>query len=137
MPLALLKEEQERIGRSLRNVAGRIETLQAEHTEISQNLNDVFELLDDCGKAYSLAGDYEKRCFNQALFEKILVHDDLTLTADYSAPYDAIFDSGILEMRGECRNLYYDKVQTHAFFTSMGLSMDNLVRLRGLEPPPD
>jgi uncharacterized protein YukE len=71
IPLHLLKEEQERISKSLRGIANQIEAYQSEYTEIAKNLNHVFELLDDCGRAYKLAGDFERRCFNQAIFSKI------------------------------------------------------------------
>jgi DNA invertase Pin-like site-specific DNA recombinase len=75
VPLNLLKEEQERIGRSLKSISDQIEVFQAEYAVATQNLNDVFELLDDCGRIYGLADDFTRRCLNQALFKKIRVHD--------------------------------------------------------------
>ena len=154
IPLDLLKEEQARIGESLKNIASAMEAYQAEHTEVSQNFNHVFELLDDCGRAYRLADDYQKRCFNQALFERIRVYEDLNIEADYAEPFDAILGTNIFVLKNEfeknirnsngqpnstAHTAFWDFIndentKTSSNFFTTGLSMDFLVRVTGIEP---
>ena len=160
IPLDLLKEEQERIGKSLKGIASQIEAYQAEYTEITKNLDCAFELLDDCGRIYKLADDYTRRCFNQAIFKKIHVHDDLTLEGDYAEPFDTMLDPNIIFVKSEfernainqcdgqpemavhrtliefINSLKTKTSTTICDFFSAGLSKDCLVHPRGLEPPP-
>ena len=158
IPVQLLKEEQDRIGKSLRNINDMIAGHQTEHTESIANLNNVFELLNDCGRAYILAGDFERRCFNQAIFRKIVVHEDLTLDAEYAEPFDAVLNSNVFMLKNEfekhTRNKCNEQPKRSAhctlldfikslhtktsskinnFFTT-GLSTDFLVEIRGFEP---
>ena len=114
----------------------------------------VFELLDDCGRVYKLAGDFERRCFNQAIFREIRVcYDDdsgLTVNADYADPLDVILDSSMFEVKSNFeRNMRNErsemtahvvsildfvpeKVRTTTFFKDDGSSMDLYVRISGL-----
>ncbi|WP_291528543.1 hypothetical protein, partial [Bacteroides sp. UBA939] len=101
VPLHLMKQEQERISRSLKGITSQMAAYQSESTEISHNVHDICELLEDCGEAYRLAGDYERRCFNQALFKRILVYDDLNLEGDYAEPFDALLDPAVFMLKGE------------------------------------
>ena len=101
VPLDLLKEEQERIGRALKNINSTMEAYQAEYVDIAKNFNDVFELLDDCGRAYKKADDFQKRCFNQAIFEKIRVNEDLTIEVEYAEPFDTILDPRVFVLKSE------------------------------------
>ncbi|MCL2754808.1 MAG: hypothetical protein FWD35_03690, partial [Oscillospiraceae bacterium] len=55
IPLNLLKEEQERIGRLLRNIKDEIEAHESEHTEAAANFDLIFELLEDCPSCRFLA----------------------------------------------------------------------------------
>ncbi|MCL2853840.1 MAG: recombinase family protein, partial [Defluviitaleaceae bacterium] len=100
IPLALLKDEQERIGKSLKGIEATMNAHKVRHIEMTKNLNDVFKLLEDCGRVYRMADDYEKRCFNQALFERVRVYDNLTVDADYADPYDLILDPAVFELKG-------------------------------------
>lgn len=63
---------------------------------LKENLRYVFELLKDCGKVYKQADDQSRRYLNQALFKKILVHDDLSLSVEYNAPFEAIVSPSAL-----------------------------------------
>jgi DNA-directed RNA polymerase specialized sigma24 family protein len=155
IPLDLLKEEQERIGRSLKSIASQIEAYQAEYTELTQNLGYAFELIDDCGRVYRLADDYARRCLNQALFKKIRVHEDLTLDVDYDEPFDMILDPKVILVKSEFeRNIQNandgqpESIARHSLidfiytlnaqtsetirkFFSAGLSKDILLQLTG------
>jgi len=101
IPLDLLKEEQDRIVKSLKKIASVMESYQVEYAETSRNFNYIFELLDDCGFAYGLADDSQRRCFNQALFDKIKVYEDLTIEVDYTEPFEILLEPGLLDLKHE------------------------------------
>ena len=101
IPLHLLKEEQDRINRSLKTIADQIKVLQSEYIDIVKHLDGAFELLEDCGRMYDLAGDYERRCFNQAIFSKIKVHEDLSLEPEYAEPFDMLLNSNVCTLKSE------------------------------------
>ena len=130
--------------------------LLAEHTETAKNFDLVFELLQDCGKAYKLANEYQKRCFNQALFKKILVYEELAVEADYVEPFDALLSPAMFELKREFEKSIREKragqpesaallsfletiptktAKTIRNFFSVGLSKSSLVRERRLELP--
>ncbi len=151
IPLHLLKEEQERISKSLNKIVGQMAAYTDEYSQTIVNLDDALTLLEDCGKAYRLASDSERRCFNQALFKRILVYEDLKLDAEYAEPFDALLDSRVFMLKHESEK-YSDtenagqekspaqfslsdlisahKPQTSTFFNGAGLSKDILVRIR-------
>ena len=151
----LLKEEQDRIGRALKNITSQLDAYQAEYEEVTSNLNDVFTLLDDCGLAYKLAEDFERRCFNQALFEKIRAYEDKGIEADFAEPFATLLDPSLFVIKGEferhTRNtqdgrpqkaahlsltalLKKCKTKTSTFFSGAGLSKDFLLPKAGIEP---
>ena len=158
IPLHLLKEEQERIGKSLKNINSSIKAYQMEYTKTTTNINSVFELLDDCGTTYRLAGDFERRCFNQAIFKMIRVHEDLTLDVEYTEPFETLLSPSVFALKSEFEKYFQStkeeqpdstaplslmqllsiiKTQTckkiNNFFGA-SLSTDYLVREAGLEP---
>ena len=158
IPLHLLKDEQERIGKSLKDITGTMAAYQSEYTETAKNFDYVFELLEDCGRAYKLADDFQRRCFNQALFEKIRVYEDLTIEVDYADPFGTLLDPAVFELKREFdKNIhgkgagqpksvallsFLDIVPTKTAkiirnFFSVGLSKSILVPAKGLEPPPN
>ena len=101
IPLQLLKEEQERIGKSLKSITSQMKAYQADYNETADRLSDLFELIEDCGKTYQIASDYERRCFNQALFNKILVHENLSIEVGYTEPFSALLDPNIFILKRE------------------------------------
>jgi hypothetical protein len=143
--LPLLKEEQERINKKLKSIASAIDTHTTEYIGVIGSFSDIFELLEDCGKVYRLAGDFERRCFNQAIFKKIFVHDDLSLDAEYTEPFDMLLNPCVFMLKNEFRKSngqsapttqftlldfigsLKTKVQTATNFFSDGLSMDVIV----------
>ena len=116
IPLHLLKEEQERISKSLNKIVGQMAAYTDEYSQTIVNLDDALTLLEDCGKAYRLASDSERRCFNQALFKKLLVTDDLTVDAEYAEPFDALLNPEIFKKKTK-------KAKTCTNFFSAGLTM--------------
>ena len=155
IPVHLLREEQERLGKSLKSIQNQVEAYSAEYTETTKNLNLAFELLDDCGKIYRLADDFERRCFNQAIFKRILVREDLTLEVEYAKPFNIILDPRVFMLKSQFEKMFNDNdgqcihtARQTAFdvlnllklkpavkiFLTAGLSNDCLVREAGLEP---
>ena len=147
LPLDLLKEEQDRIGKSLGSIKSRMAGCQAEYAEIAKNMGLALELLDDCGNMYRQADDSQRRGFNQAIFTRILVHEDLTLEMEYAEPFDTLLNSKIFILKSqferflqkECdgrpertsRRTLADflaslKTQTSSIFHTAGLSIDFL-----------
>ena len=64
-------------------------------------MRSVFELLDDCGRMYKFAGEFERRRFNQAIFGKIRVHEDLTLDVEYCEPFNTLLDPNVFVLKSE------------------------------------
>ena len=111
----------------------------------------MFTLLDDCGKAYRLADGFERRCFNQALFEKIRTYDDKGVEADFAEPFASLLDSSIFMLKNEYARIQdgqpnevahlafatlmkKSKIKTSTFFTGTGLSKSTYLPEAGLEP---
>ena len=147
VPLDLLKEEQARIGDSLRNITGAMEAHQSEHSEITENIHQVFELLDDCGRTYEMANGTQRRCFNQALFEKIRVCDDMNMDADYTEPFATLLNPAVFELKRKFTRIRANQKELPETvapldfcltdptnFFSEGLSKSTYMRLTGIEP---
>ena len=96
IPLSILKEEQAQISKSLTSINEQIRAYDMELDTVKENLRYVFELLEDCGKVYKHADAQSRSCLNQALFKKIFVHDDLSLSVEYNAPFEAFVSPSAL-----------------------------------------
>ena len=101
VPLHLLKEEQDRIGKSLKNIASTLTAYNVENANTKSKLADVLSLLEDCGRIYTMADNFTRRCFNQAIFRRILVHEDLRLEAEYAEPFDEILNPNVFMVKAE------------------------------------
>ena len=152
IPLPLLKAEQDRISKELRNVNSQMDAYQGEYIKASVVLSDAFKVLDDCGRTYRESDDYDRRCLNQAIFKQIKVYEDLTLAVDYAEPFATILNSDTLTLKKCFEQEYRDKcdeqpksvahflnrqTQTTAKplnFFGKSLSKDCLVEIRGFEP---
>lgn len=82
--LELLKSEQQRISKTLTDIETRLNRLTANIGAMRDGLMQVLDLVEDCGQTYKLAGEHEKRLMNQAVFEKITVNGDGTVTPAYA-----------------------------------------------------
>ena len=163
IPLTILKREQKRISKTLNNIDLQIKARDMELESAKENMHYVFELLENCDTFYRIADDQGKRCLNQALFKRILVHDDLSLSVEYNEPFEAIISSNVQCLKEDKNgvNINVDEQQPQSlsvcieneqpiqaahsiastqtcaqnkFFSSAGLSTDFLVRITGLEP---
>ena len=116
--------------------------------DIAEALEEALWLLDDPGTAYRMATPITRRMFNQALFERLLIFDGEVIDAMAAPWVDAVeavarepqnaragrevgdgpdgIDTG--DLIGARRDQGPDS-------RGLGLNVDKLVRMRGLEPP--
>jgi site-specific DNA recombinase len=89
VPLDLLKEEQDRLGRDQRAVETRLSALHGDLDQVQSNLKIALDLARDCGAAYRAAPDAVRRMFNQAFFTRIEVEDD-EISATLAEPFEML-----------------------------------------------
>jgi DNA invertase Pin-like site-specific DNA recombinase len=157
IPLELLKREQDRIGSGLMEIAAKLEASNLHFDIVEGNLKAALDLTENCGLAYKTAPDHIKKQFNQAIFERILVHADTTLEAELAPPFDVLLGP---ELRVACRQqapevpgemneptqlsgLIHETVNSNhprscrpVYFLAHGLSKTLLVEPRGIEISP-
>ena len=94
IPLELLKKEQAKITKELAAINHEIKQHNITFEQISQNLTDSLDLLDDCAAFYKGASDTIKRLMNQAIFEKIYISCNneipLEIEEEYKPPFNSI-----------------------------------------------
>lgn len=99
IPLDLLKAEQDKISKDLIEIDNRINAHTEENETVINNLNQILDVLEDCGLTYRNAPDTVKRAFNQVVFEKLLIYSNEHIEPKYSEPFEIILDlinSGIV-----------------------------------------
>ncbi len=128
VPLDLLKDEQERIGRELANTERRIAEWSSEWEVVEANLTNALSLLADCQRGYLRSSKDGRRNMNQAIFSAIYVDAEgfpytrLAGAFDYiveGAPPNPPSEDGNEQPRPRCRG--------------RGWSNAHLVELRRLE----
>ena len=76
IPIEVLKREQERIGSEMRACQTILDGAQTDIDAIEAGLENLLELIADCGQLYKSAPPAIRRQFNQAVFERIVIDDD-------------------------------------------------------------
>jgi site-specific DNA recombinase len=100
MPLDLFASEQERINKEASRIESKLATSRQEYSDIEETLNLSLELLKSCKEFYSKAPKSLRRQMNQALFEKILITPEGTVSEAISAqPF-----SDLLKLKNEMVN---------------------------------
>jgi hypothetical protein len=116
--------------------------------EISEALEEALALLDNTARAYRRAGATTRRMFNQALFRQLLVLDEEVIGTMEAPWIEAMAGVGAETNGAGSRRL---EAQTASDRTvsdqaeagndrspqsgGFGLNIDQVVRMRGLEPP--
>ena len=94
IPLDMLKKEQSKITKELAAITHEIKQHDITFEQLSQNLTDSLDLIDDCAAFYRNASDTIKRLMNQAIFEKIYISNSkevpLDIEAEYAPPFNSI-----------------------------------------------
>ena len=96
IPLPLLKEEQQKISKQLSAIEYEIKQRNVTFEQITQNLTDALDLLDDCAAFYRNSNDTIKRLMNQAIFEKIYISCEkgspVKVEAEFNPPFDMLVE---------------------------------------------
>lgn len=94
--LPLLKEEQQKISKQLSAIEYEIKQRNVTFEQITQNLTDALDLLDDCAAFYKNSSDTIKRLLNQAIFEKIYISCEkgspVKVEAEFNPPFDMLVE---------------------------------------------
>ena len=101
IPLELLKSEQERITKELAAINHEIKQHDVTFEQISQNLSNALELLDNCAAFYKNGSDIIKRMMNQAIFEKIYISCSKEVPLDIEEKYNPPFNTIIEPFKEE------------------------------------
>ncbi len=121
------------------------------HDLVKDNLNKAFDLIEDCGKTYKSAPDKIKRAFNQALFEKILVYSNGSISPEFNKPFNLLLglkNPSVLEKQFDSDTSVAKETRITSIkatlplksrnldqiFFDQGFSKNLLVRQMGLEP---
>ena len=92
IPLDLLRSEQTRIKRELSLADQRLALTSVDFSTVEDRLLKSIALAGQCHKAYMDAKEPVRRTFNQAFFQRILVDDDYSLTAELAEPFEQIVE---------------------------------------------
>jgi flagellar capping protein FliD len=75
IPLDVLQREQNRLTGQITNAEAQLSTAQRSCADDEKTLKKALELLANCHDAYTKAPSHLRRQWNQALFTRLLVHD--------------------------------------------------------------
>ena len=139
-----MKREQQSISKQLAAIEHEIKVRNTTFDEIIENLSLAFDLIEDCGRTYRCANDTIKKLMNQAIFSKIWIHEDGTVTTEFTDVYKNI--AGPIERNlisqntksapaGADADFIHKLLKSYSKFFGQGLNNELLVRLKGLEPP--
>ena len=92
IPIELFKAEQEELKTAIAAIEKRLAAHDTHYGDTKLKLGKCLEIIEDCGMAYRLAPNDIKRGYNQAIFERLLIGGDGTVTPEYKEPFSAIFD---------------------------------------------
>ncbi len=96
IPLDLLKSEQQKIAKELVTIEHEIKMHSTTFEQISNNLKQALDVIENCGEAYRNASDTIKKLMNQAIFEKFYIsnggEEGFSIRATFKAPFDQVID---------------------------------------------
>jgi chromosome segregation ATPase len=87
IPLDLLHQEQERISTQTANAERQLQTAHRSATDVQATLQEALDLLAASPDAYANAPGHLRRQWNQALFLRLLVHDQDIQHAEIAEPF--------------------------------------------------
>ena len=165
VPRDLLKTEQTRITSAMEGAQGRLDALSAEYDVVETNLRRAIEFASNWHLAFLAASPKVRRQMNQAIFERINVHEDRRVTSALAEPFKTLLSretrqvvaewSAIHEARPDTNNVddqwaqlsvnWSEEVERESVGVGMtnprtnemvgGLRVNYLVGTDGLEPP--
>jgi site-specific DNA recombinase len=87
IPIDLLHQEQQRISTQTTSAEAQLQTAQRSATDVQATLQKALDLLANCPDAYAKAPGHLRRQWNQALFLRLLVHDQDIQQAEIAEPF--------------------------------------------------
>ena len=97
VPLNLMKSEQERIARELRNIKKAMAATTMEFTAVEKNLKRAVAYASNWEQAYLAAGSTIRRQMNQSIFQRILVDDHGGVTSEFTEPFELLLSDEVTE----------------------------------------
>lgn len=95
VPVDLLKEEQQRIGREIRQAEQLIARYDLEFEKIAVALQQALDLAVNCHWVYQHATPQVRRILNQALFEKLILEDSQVVDAILAEPFASLLGQNL------------------------------------------
>jgi site-specific DNA recombinase len=145
----VLAAEQARIKSERAQLAKWAKAIAHDETDITNALEEALRLLDQAGAAYQLATPTIRRMFNQALYEQLQIIDGDVVATIPTPLIQALQSLGEPRKRGtrrpqRSRTALRDAIHAEqearkdqgVLNGRVGLHNDQMVRMRGLEPPP-
>ena len=95
VPVDLLRQEQDRLTTETNQAERHLEVAEASFTNVEDTLGKALDLLADCQRAYLAAPGHLRRQWNQALFERLVVHDADIETTEIAEPFATLADRAL------------------------------------------
>ena len=92
VPVDLLRQEQDRLATEIGQAEHHLEAAEAAFADVEDTLGKALDLLADCQRAYLAAPGHLRRQWNQALFERLVVHDDEIEATEIAEPFATLAD---------------------------------------------
>ena len=98
IPLDLMREEQDRISRELADAGAALANTEVHWESLALNARKALGLASRIGSAYRLADRTERRMFNQAVFERVLVDaKGRIVSVELAQPFKTFLDHDVVE----------------------------------------
>ena len=142
IPMSLMKREQQTLSKQLAAIEHEISVRSTTFDDILKNLSLAFDLLEDCGRTYRRANDNIKKLMCQAIFNRIWIHEDGTVTTEFTDIYKNIvgpierdlINQNIKSASAETDADFIDKLlKSYSNFFGQGLNNELLVEHRRFE----
>lgn len=146
IPLSLMKREQQSLSKQLSAIEHEISVRSTTFDDILKNLSLAFDLIEDCGRTYRKANDNIKKLMCQAIFKRIWIHEDGTVTTDFTDIYKNIvgpIEHDLINQNTKSASAEADADSIHKLlksysnFFGQGLNNELLVEAGGVEPPSE
>ena len=97
VPVDLLRQEQDRLTTETNQAERHLEVAEASFADVEDTLDKALDLLADCQRAYLAAPGHLRRQWNQALFERLIVHDADIEATEIAEPFATLADPALPE----------------------------------------
>jgi site-specific DNA recombinase len=128
LPLDLFKREQEKVTQERIEAAAVLAGVEDEADGMELAIDRALDLAENLDYAYAKATDEERRLLNQAVFERLWVHDRRVARAQMTAPASTLWGAEVVEHR---RN---EASEPEVVLSGVGSNMNDLVPPAGIEP---